>query len=438
MPPTDRVAARAPLLVPGSGGRGRARRTRGHRLAACATLGLIVALAPVVPIDTAAFGAASPGAGAAQPAAGGAPASGLRDVWFIVFDRYGSSESIRYFSGARNDQPAWLRSHGFQVADDAHANYVRTSLSLAATLNLDYLDPLAARMGSLSNDLAPLHGMLQHDMVGRAMKARGYRYVHLGSWFGPTATNALADQSYVFDPKADVEPMVPMTGSIAGTKVLVSSNQVLVKDRVDRNAALWQFQELDRIRQEPGPKYVFAHILLPHDPYVFDASGAYPSGPERKQASGPQYARQLAFANDRMRELVTALQDVPAAQQPIIIIEADEGPYPDRFAADTAHFDWAGATPQELHIKYGILLAMYLPIPGGPGVWPTMTPVNTFRLLFDRLFDARLPLLPDHSYTSASYTRPYAFSDVTSRLGVSGDPPAAAAAAALQRSAPAP
>jgi hypothetical protein len=319
-PPTDRGAARAPLIVPGSPGRGQAGRARGRRLAAGAVLGVIVALASILPVDMAAFGAASPGAGAGRPAPGDAAAGGLRDVWFMVFDRYGSNESVRTFSGARNDQPAWLRSRGFQVADDAHANYVRTSLSLAATLNLDYLDPLAARMGSLSNDLTPLRGMLQHDMVGRAMQAKGYRYVHLGSWFAPTATNALADQSLVFDPKADVEPVVPMTGSIAGAKVLVSSDQVLVKDRVDRNAALWQFQELDRIRREPGPRCVFAHILLPHDPYVFDASGAYPSGPERKQPTGPQYARQLAFANDRVRELVTALQDVPAAQQPIIII----------------------------------------------------------------------------------------------------------------------
>ena len=32
-------------------------------------------------------------------------------------------------------------------------------------------------------------------------------------------------------------------------------------------------QVLDRLRGEPGPKFVMAHILLPHPPYVYDSDG---------------------------------------------------------------------------------------------------------------------------------------------------------------------
>jgi hypothetical protein len=49
--------------------------------------------------------------------------------------------------------------------------------------------------------------------------------------------------------------------------------------------------------------------------------------------------------------------------------------------------------------------------------------VNTFRLIFDRYFDAGLPLLPDRSFTSASKFRPYDLTDITDRLPSLGPPP---------------
>ena len=45
-------------------------------------------------------------------------------------------------------------------------------------------------------------------------------------------------------------------------------------------------------------------------------------------------------------------------------------------------------------------------------LYPEITPVNTFRLLFRELFDAELELLPDRTYFS-SYRDPLDFEDVT-------------------------
>jgi hypothetical protein len=65
--------------------------------------------------------------------------------------------------------------------------------------------------------------------------------------------------------------------------------------------------------------------------------------------------------------------------RPIIIIQADHG------------FGYSGAGVQ-------ILNAYYLPDGGEQQLYPTITPVNTFRVIFDRYFGAHLGLLPDKSY----------------------------------------
>jgi hypothetical protein len=53
---------------------------------------------------------------------------------------------------------------------------------------------------------------------------------------------------------------------------------------------------------------------------------------------------------------------------------------------------------------------------GTPSPYPTISGWNTFRLIFDRYFGESYPMLPDLSYTSASYLRPYDLTDITGRL----------------------
>ena len=59
---------------------------------------------------------------------------------------------------------------------------------------------------------------------------------------------------------------------------------------------------------------------------------------------------------------------------------------------------------------------MYLPGEPPPDLSPTLSSVNTFRVVFDRYFDAGLPLLPDRSFTSANKFRPYDMTEITDRL----------------------
>jgi len=64
----------------------------------------------------------------------------------------------------------------------------------------------------------------------------------------------------------------------------------------------------------------------------------------------------------------------------------------------------------------GILNAYYLPELTDSGLHESITPVNSFRVLFNHYFDADLELLPNANYVCMS--GPYDFVNVTERLRV--------------------
>jgi hypothetical protein len=99
---------------------------------------------------------------ATAPTASGQP---LRDVYYVVLDRYGSDRAIDLRFGVNNDFTPWLTDKGFRVLPDSHANYVKTTMSMASTLNMTHLGDLAARMGPGASDHKPIFEMLQGPRV---------------------------------------------------------------------------------------------------------------------------------------------------------------------------------------------------------------------------------------------------------------------------------
>jgi len=355
----------------------------------------------------------------AAPAAtiGGSAGTG-RDIWYLVFDRYGSARSLDLLYEI-DDQPFLdrLRDRGFDVVTDSHANYVKTALSMAATLNLDYLDDLAATQDPGSEDHEPIYQRLSDHAVGHFLRDRGYRYAHLGTTYDPTETSVLADLNpRIGGPSDFVDALFDTSALPAIARRLHIRTMAPARERHYQFSS-FQLDALDDLVVEPGPKFVLAHVLLPHPPYTFASDGRFLTDEEDEELTNREgYAQQLTYLQARIEALVERLLARPEAERPIIILQADEGPYPLDFAKNTIGYDWATATTEDLEIKFGIFNAMYLPGGEAPEVPATLSSVNTFRLIFDAYFGADLPLLPDRSYTSAGKYRPYDLTDITDRL----------------------
>jgi hypothetical protein len=345
----------------------------------------------------------------AAPVIAGTDAAPGRDIYFLVFDRYGSADALdRRFDITDNDLYGWLEERGFQVPANSHANYRATDFSLAATLNMQYLDNLTREVGRDSGDRTPAQDMIQEHAVGRFLKAEGYRYYQIGSWFGPTRSVAIADENLAYGVASEFETVLndltimPAIDRVRG----VVSPEPTDRDR-HREGSLFGFRQLRRVATAPGPKFVFAHILLPHDPYVFKADGSPLSEADAKAAPEPRlYADHLAFANSQIKEIVGSLLAAPEETRPIVIIEGDEGPLMCQAV------DCVRNSQEYLRIRLGNLVAMYLP--GVDEVLPdTFTSVNTFRVVFREYFGADLESLPDRSFTWPDNDHLYDFRDVT-------------------------
>ena len=61
------------------------------------------------------------------------------DIYYLIFDRYGDAETTAAY-GAGKHIEEYLASKGFYVARASRSNYMKTVLSLASSLNADYLD----------------------------------------------------------------------------------------------------------------------------------------------------------------------------------------------------------------------------------------------------------------------------------------------------------
>jgi hypothetical protein len=167
--------------------------------------------------------------------------------------------------------------------------------------------------------------------------------------------------------------------------------------------------------QVDGPKFVFAHVLIPHPPFVVNADGEpleqeyfyeladasdFPGGTEEYIQ---RYSGQVTFLGPWIETIVNQLiEDSPTP--PIIIIQGDHGP--------GSQLDWSNPQEHALRERMAILNAYYFPGVDAEALYDTITPVNSFRVLFDEYFGADYDLLPDVSFFSSA-RRPYQFQIVT-------------------------
>jgi hypothetical protein len=357
---------------------------------------VIVPLVSIAPYDVGRLASGekptpAPSAGPTSPSTAGP------DIYWFVFDRYPSATSARLAYGIENPIFDELRTRGFYIADASHANYQRTSASLQATFSAEFLNGRGHADIFGPTDRSAAFSRVQNSNIARFLKSRGYFYVHVGSDFSGTRSSVLADVNHAFDNRTDFDAAFVDSTALPG----ILRRTGLSGPRWARRYAwtTWEVNLLANLPPYPSPKFVFGHLLLPHTPYIFTADGSFVSDEaNRDRPRTKQFTEQLTFTNARMLAIIDDLLAVPETLRPVIIVQADEGPYPSYLEDQTRH-DWTTATLEEREIKFGILNAWYVPGGRDIGLYPEITPVNTFRVLFNAYFDTDLPILPDESFS---------------------------------------
>ncbi|MCV0396424.1 MAG: LTA synthase family protein [Rhizobiaceae bacterium] len=357
-------------------------------------------------------------AGIASPGAGMAGARQRPDIYYFIFDRYGSQSVLADHYGFDNSgMTDFLEENGFYVASESRANYLKTAHSLASTFHMDYLDFLKEDPRSETGAWHPIYDMVKDHRVGHFLKSQDYRFIQIGAWWAPTQASPLADENHrfgftEFDNRYLGKTIVPaMLDAVAPESTVARRLQW---DNGQCQRVPKQIEKVKEIARRDGPTFTFVHILVPHDPYVFTSDGRCLRPEEMRKRKQPEaYIEQVRYANSLIRDFVPALleEDGP---KPVIIIQADEGPFPKRYRGGNR--SWHEATRDELDIKTGILNAFYFPDGDYGDLDPGITSVNTFRVVFDKYFGTKLGRLPDRVYAFPDIFQIYDFHEITDDL----------------------
>ncbi|HEY9078355.1 MAG TPA: hypothetical protein VIO61_17600 [Anaerolineaceae bacterium] len=336
--------------------------------------------------------------------------AGLPDIYYFILDTYTRQDILAGEFGFDNspflDQ---LRKMGFYVAECSRANYASTELSLATSLNYNYLDRLDRifrRPGVLPNDThTPLPELVRQSRVRSELAKLGYKTVAFETGY---AWTSIQDADYYFTPENQdntfrslnsfevlflettiLKPVLSL--NIFPTPGLEEETSPYYQDHVERQRFI--LNKIQSVPQIAGPKFVFVHVLIPHYPFIFKPDGSLLTDIRYYQNSGQAvneeffvkgYVSQVQYINNRLLPILHTIL-AESSPAPIIIIQGDHGP--------------------KGHTNLPVLNAYYLPDEGSKQLYPSISPVNSFRVIFNTYFGTNLSLLPDVSRFSTDLDR---------------------------------
>lgn len=307
------------------------------------------------------------------------------DIYYIILDGYAGQETLKKVYGFSNSQFTHsLKERGFYVPSTSRSNYLTTFLSLPSSLNMIYLDFLMDNPGRGSMNRNIPNAMIQYHTVGRNLQQLGYEYVHFSSVWGPTASSSIAD--VVYDSSHLNEFSYLFLWSTPLRFFLPSK---------ERATFLYTFEQLPTVVGREGPTFVFAHVTLPHPPYLFDEEGnelSYTPFEPEQWMEKEKYIAQIQYLNGRTLELVDYILR-HSENEPIIILQGDHGT--ESVPGWTKNPDLERLDERSL-----ILNAYHLPDNRSLNLPDTISPANTFRIIFNEYFGQNYPLLPDRTYFS--------------------------------------
>ncbi len=329
------------------------------------------------------------------------------DVYYFILDSYGRQDVLDMAYDYDNTEFLnALRERGFYVGECSQSNYVRTEVSLASSLNMMYLQELDDAFQPESTARRKLWDSLKHSAARYNFEGMGYKTVNFATGF---AWNELEDADVFIAPPPFTSGLSEFEGLFLRTTFARYAQDF---GWVDPDAVMGQafrdrfnniFDNMSNLANMPEPTFAYVHVISPHPPFVFDPQGnpTYPPDFWNEQRQYPYdmytkgYTNQLTYLNKKTLEAIDTLlaeSDTP----PIIILQGDHGPW-----------------MQPKDRRMWILNAYYLP-EHNDELYPTITPVNTFRVVFNSYFGGNYDMLEDVSYFSP-VPKLYDFSEIPNK-----------------------
>jgi hypothetical protein len=318
------------------------------------------------------------------------------DIYFILFDEFAGFESMRtYWNYQGVDEFSnFLKSKGFFVAEKSRGSSTDTLHQMSQRLNYQEYP-----FGSEHRET--YYEALANNSAMRYLKSLGYTTVVFDEKkFGyPAIPKMTADYSFEYDETSAPAVTTGMDNLFDEFGILVAENTMLRAFPLFYNKSIdpmfkehqqmihFTAAKISDLNEIPSPKFVHAHLLLPHYPFMFSENGTI--NDPIYYYNWNHYLDNYKFSINLAEKMVNdILENADPNHPPIIILQSDHGARNILVAARNGvqleNF------PEEY--KTDILNALYLPGYDTSQLPQDMNPINTFPIIFNHYFNADLPL----------------------------------------------
>ena len=314
------------------------------------------------------------------------------DIVLILLDAYPRADTLRTDYGFENGSfLRALESRGFDVASNSQSNYNFTRLTLLSMFSMAHIDDLGLVGSPADKKWAAWRAMEEPAAIQR-LRSHGYAVTVLQSdfdaWSIGSADNVVAGlELNAFETSRAVRAATSGPLGALLRQPLAAQHRARVLGTLDA---------LANLPDAAGPELVFAHVLLPHPPFLFGPDGearplqaCFPTSCGfwdgwRSQLNRDDFfvasTDQLAFTNGRILRAVDRLLSRP--DPPIVIVFSDHGSRMD---------------PDDPDEMLRNLFAAYTP--GRPALFgEDPTPISIFPKLLNAYLDEEIVEPPGWQY----------------------------------------
>ena len=314
------------------------------------------------------------------------------DVYLILLDEYFGSKGLHDYYGFDNSAfEKFLEQKGFNVLSNTRSNYDLTLFSMASMLNMDYLKDVGDV--KMENAYAYKNAFLkiEFNVVVSRFKQLGYRIDNqsifrisdapsaYASGLLPSKIQLINSKTFYYRLAKNLPVFLAKKGRIPffAKKIdehTISTNQKIIDNSL-KNAA----------KEDTVPVFSYIHLQMPHTPFAFDSTGKQmiPFWQRKSYTSAEwdsAYLQYLVYTNKKISDYLQKLMQLTNGRS-VVLLMSDHG--------------YRDADPRRYKDTFQSLNAVYVPGKSTAGWYDGMTNVNQFRILFNTLFNDRLPLLKD-------------------------------------------
>jgi hypothetical protein len=259
----------------------------------------------------------------------------LPDIYYIILDGMGREDVLKdIYLADISDFRTYLEQRGFYIASESRSNYAWTELSLTSSLNFMYLDDMKA-LGSETSDTTPLEIMVENNHLFAILRKHGYQIVTFSDEF--SLTDISSSDVYLMPQRWAVNGY---QNELINTTPLPSLFRIFSFETpydLHRDHIQFMFKNLAQPSELERPKFVFAHFMAPHPPFVFDANGepvtpdvefTFNFGVDKigQSAFISGYRDQVHFTTNRLMHELDTILERTSGRPLIVIIQGDHGP----------------------------------------------------------------------------------------------------------------